>query len=343
MKRIRAIILLVFSFYFLPSYAQLAGMTTMAVLDMPTSARTAGLGMDFISMQGGGINAGLDNPSLISPNDTRRMALNYTAMLSGGSFGSVAYALDSKRFGTFLVSLRFNSYGRFTSYDEQEHWEGTFGAADYQLGIGWGLKVDSAFSFGATFKPVLSQYESYTAFTIAFDVAATYTAAEGRLSATALARNIGTQVVTMGVEPQKIPFELTAAVSYKMLRAPFRLFAAARHLQHWQIAYEDPLEPTTIRDPFTGEINSPGVLTQVLDNIGRHIDVGAEVYIGKMFFVDLGYSYRQAREMRSIEAFNLSAFSFGIGFRAKRIEFVYARNNYHLSQAPNHISLVYKF
>lgn len=315
----------------------------MASLDFTASARTAGLGVGFLSVYDNDLTLGLDNPSLIAPRATGRVALNYAGVFRGGNFGSLAYAINSKQLGTFLFALRFNSYGTFTAYDEQEQWEGRFSAADYMLSVGWGIAIDSAFSIGATFKPVISQYESYTAVALVFDLAASYASESRRFSASLLARNIGSQIITFDQTTEKIPFELAAEVSYKLERAPFRLFLAAHQLQRWQLTYDDPLEPTTFYDPFTGETTTQSWVSRFFDNVGRHIAFGAEVYIGKRIFFDIGYNYRAAREIRSIDAFNLSAMSFGIGARLKRFEFVYSRNNYHLSQSPNYISLSYTF
>ena len=75
----------------------------------------------------------------------------------------------------------------------------------------------------------------------------------------------------------------------------------------------------------------------------RHTLFGVEVNLGTALFVRVGYSWRQMAEMRAVDAFNLSGFSFGVGIHTRRFEFSYARHNYHLSQAPNYITLSYRF
>jgi hypothetical protein len=47
--------------------------------------------------------------------------------------------------------------------------------------------------------------------------------------------------------------------------------------------------------------------------------------------------------MSGIDVANFSGFSFGVGLRTKRFEFSFARRNYHLGQAPNFLTLSYKF
>ena len=174
-------------------------------------------------------------------------------MFSGSTMGSLTYAHAFERFGTVSFGFHFMNYGRFEEYDEEENHLGTFTAGDYGLCIGWGMWLDSNFSVGANFKPVLSQYESYTAFAILFDVAGSYVSDNRSFAATLMARNIGAQIITFDETVENLPFELSAEVSYKLQNAPFRLFVAATELQHWNLRYDDPLNPTTTTDPFTGE------------------------------------------------------------------------------------------
>ena len=158
-----------------------------------------------------------------------------------------------------------------------------------------------------------------------------------------MARSIGAQLATFDGTVEKLPFELSAEVSYKLKNAPFRVFFAATELQRWDLRYEDPLHPTSETDPFTGEVTRESWLAGAFDNLMRHTLFGIELNLGQSLFARVGYSYRQTAEVRGVDAFNLSGFSFGVGLRAKRFEFSYARRNYHLSQAPNYLTLSYRF
>ena len=54
-------------FSFLPSAkAQVAGLSSLSVLDMPASARAAGVGFDYLSIYGDDPSLALCNPSLIT-------------------------------------------------------------------------------------------------------------------------------------------------------------------------------------------------------------------------------------------------------------------------------------
>jgi len=323
--------------------AQVAGLNTLTVLDLSSTARTSGLGMDYLALYSDDLTIGIDNPSLLRGDMDGMGVLSVVPMFSGGTMGSLTYALGTSRYGTFSLGFHFINYGRFEGYDEEENPQGSFSAGDYGLCIGWGMWLDSNFSVGANFKPVLSQYESYTAFAVAVDVAGSYVSDDRSFAATLMARNIGAQIITFDQSVESLPFELSAEVSYKLKNAPFRLFFAATELQRWNLRYEDTFNPTVTTDPFTGEVSSESWLSATMDNLMRHTLFGVELNLGSALFARVGYSWRQTAEIRGVDAFNFSGFSFGIGFRRGRFEFSYARRNYHLSQAPNYLTLSYRF
>lgn len=321
----------------------MAGLNTLTVFDLSSAGRTAGLGMDYLSLYDNDLTIGIDNPSLLHSGMSGVGVLSVVPMFEGSNMGSLTYAHPFGRMGTVALGFHFVNYGRFQGYDEEETYEGGFGAGDYSLTVGWGLWLDSNFSVGVNFKPVLSQYEQYTALAVVFDVAGSYVSDNRRLAATLMARNIGAQILTFDQTVERLPFELSAEVSYRLKNAPFRLFFAATELQRWDLRYEDPLYPTTQTDPFTGEVTEEGWLSGVVDNLMRHTLLGVELNLGKAFFARVGYSYRQNAEMRGFDAFNLSGFSFGVGLRTKRFEFSYSRRDYHLVQALNYLTLSYRF
>lgn len=334
---------LVFSFYFLPAKGQVAGLNALAVLDMSNAGRTAALGLDYLPLYDGDLSIGIDNPSLIRSDMGGTGMLSYASLFDGGGRGLLAYGLETKRLGTLVLGFQFNNYGRFTEYDEEETELGHFIAADYVLSVGWGMWLDSSFSIGVSFKPALSQYAEYTALAVVFDVAGSYTSVNRRFTATLMARNIGAQILTFDETVERLPFELSAALSYKLVGAPFRFFLAATELQQWDLRYEDPMQPTVTVDPFTGEVQRESWVIGTLDNIMRHVLAGVEISIGNALSARVGYSYRQNMEMRGVDAFNLSGFSFGFRLHTKRFDFDFAHRGYHMSQAQNYFSLSYKF
>lgn len=318
-------------------------MNTLTLLDLSTHARTLGLGFDYLALYDVDGSHALGNPSLLRRDMGYSASVSIATLFEGGSMGALSYVHEFKRIGPLVVGFRWNNYGRFEAYDDEDMPQGDFSAADYALTVGWGMWIDSNFSIGASMSPILSQYEQYKAWTLVFDLAGSYVSDNRRFMATLMGRNIGAQMQTFDGTVETVPFELSAELSYKLAKAPFRFFFAATELQRWDLRYEDPRYPSATVDPFTGEVNREGWLAGTFDNLMRHTQVGVELNIGKTFFARVGYSYRRGREMRGVDAFNLSGFSFGIGIHTRRFDFSYARRNYHLSQAPNFFTLSYKF
>ena len=331
-----------------PLHAQVAGLNTLSLLQTPSSARTASLGVDFLSVfSPQDLNVGIDNPSLINSGNHRRLVLDYVSLFSGGNSGTVAYGYDFKRFGVFIFGFHFNSYGKFDAYDEMEVEQGTFFASDIAISVNWGLNIDSNFSLGASLKPVYSQYESYNAFALALNLAGSYVSDSRRFAVTLQARNIGSQLATFDGSVEPLPFNLAASMSYKLSDAPFRFFFQLDHLTRWKLHYTDDLNPETVIDPYTGEeVSTPWYdnISKFLNHASRHASLGVEFDIKNLFFLRLGYRFRQTLEMSASDRtnINLSGFCYGFGLKTKKFEFSFARRNYHLGQAPNYLSLSFR-
>ena len=96
-----------------PAKAQVAGMSTLSILDMPASARAAGVGFDYLSVYGDDLTLALCNPSLITDRLNNQLSVGYVNMFSGANFGSVAYSRTFKNLGAFTFGMQFGSYGKF--------------------------------------------------------------------------------------------------------------------------------------------------------------------------------------------------------------------------------------
>lgn len=338
-RRIRCVLFL-FSLFLVATTtrAQVAGLSSLSPLDLPSDARASALGLEWLAVASSDNLQRLDNPSLFYDN-RRDVSLTIAPLFDRSTFGAIAYSFDSPHLGYWVVGLRFVNYGSFDGYDENDQPTGTFHAGDYMLVGGWGLPIDSNFSVGVALKPVYSQYESYKAFGIAVDMGATYMSDNRHFVASVMARNIGRQFLAYDGSSHRLPFELAAHCSYKLQKAPFRFFAALNELQRWNLRYEDPLNPSSTTDPFTGEVSSDSDAKVFFDRLARHVAVGIELDLKGKFFLRVGYNYRQTRETQYVGNSNGSGFSFGAAITGKRLDVSYGRNNYHLSQAVNYFSL----
>jgi hypothetical protein len=318
-------------------FAQIGGNSTYKFLSLPSSPRIAAMGGDFLTIMDADINLALSNPSLITFEMNNQLSLNFVDYFADINYGTVSYGREFEKLGTFVGSVQYIDYGKFTYANEAGETSGNFRAGETALIIGWGRQLDSAFSIGANFKTIFSSLESYNSFGLAVDVAGSYRTQEG-LVVSLLARNIGTQLVSYeSGRREALPFDLQLGLSKRLQHMPFRYSILLTHLHKWDLTYDDPTKVKT--DPFTGEEIKDDKFMDFLDKTMRHVVVGAEFLPTQNFSVRFGYDYRRRQELKVDSRMSTVGFSWGFGFRISKFQFNYARKAYHLVGSPNFISI----
>lgn len=323
------------------SIAQIGGRQTYQFLNLTNSARIAGLGGDFLTIKDNDITLTLANPSLITSEMHNNLSLSFVNYFTGPNYGYVMYSRTFKNTGSFVGSFQFINYGKFTGADETGIKTGEFSASEYALNIGWARQLGPLFSIGANGKLIYSSLENYHSFGIAVDVAGTYTSKNELFTASLLARNIGAQIVPYRPgNREPLPFELQAGISPKLRHIPVRFSFLYEHLEKWDLSYEDPSDPANQKDPITGETKKQSGVGKFANNLMRHIVIGTEVTIAKVFAIRLGYNYGRRQELKLYNRAGLSGFSYGFGLRIKMFNFSYTRATYQAgSLNPNYITL----
>ena len=322
------------------SYSQIGGDNTYEFLNMPNSARIAALGGNFLAIKDNDITLALANPSIITSDMHNQLALSFVDYFSDVNYGFVSYSRTFPEIGSFVGTMQFIDYGKFTLADETGQKYGNFKASEYALNVGWGRELDSAFSIGANFKMIYSALESYTSFGIAVDVAGSYHIAKKQFTISFIARNIGLQLKSYRTgNSEPLPFELQLGLSKRLKHLPFRYSILLTHLEKWDLTYEDQNNPSGGTDPITGEPNKKGGFEKFGDKLMRHIVIGGEFLITKNFSVRLGYNYQRRQELKVDSKLSTVGFSWGLGLRISKFHFSYSRSAYHLVGSPNYITI----
>jgi len=251
------------------------------------------------------------------------------------------FAHSFDKVGSFAGSLQFISYGNFTQTDASGNITGSFSASEYALNIGWGRALSPHFNIGANAKLIYSALETYRSFGIAVDVAGTYSSTDDIFNASLIARNIGYQIVpyTPG-NHEPLPFQLQVGLSEKLKHIPVRFYELFSDLQRWDLSYTDPNDPANQADPITGQTKSKSWLSKAADNLMRHIVLGGEITIAKVFAIRLGYNYRDRQEMKLYGKAGLAGFSLGFGLRIKMFNISYTRASLQAGgQNPNYFTV----
>jgi hypothetical protein len=98
---------LLFSFIQIVVIAQIGGSSNFRFLNIPMTARAAGIGGNSMSVWGNDVNLIHSNPALLNKSMHRQAALNYCNYVSNMNFGYLAYAHHFDKAGTFAASMNF--------------------------------------------------------------------------------------------------------------------------------------------------------------------------------------------------------------------------------------------
>ncbi|MFA8298983.1 MAG: type IX secretion system protein PorQ [Hyphomicrobiales bacterium] len=319
---------------------QNGGMGAYQFLNTTYNARSAALGSDFLSVYDNDITLTTYNPSLISSEVNNSIGLNYVNFFDGINFGVAQYGRSFEKVGTFVGSIQYFNYGKFTYADESGTKAGEFNANDFAFTLGWGRELTDNFTIGANLKWFYSSYESYKSNGIAADVAATFHSDESKWAVSLIGRNIGTQIKPFhDGEYESLPFKLQLGVSKGFLHIPVRLFINLDDLQKWDLTYNDPEEEAENIDAFTGEKKSDSEAEEFFKNAVRHIIIGGELAIAKRLYVRMSYNFKRSNELSIKERSGTVGFSWGLGLRLNRFNISYSRSAYHLYGSPNYFTI----
>ena len=315
-----------------PTFSQTGGDNVYEFLNLTHSGLISSLGGTNVSLPGNNLNLAYHNPALLNSGMNKNLALNYVNYFAGINYGLAMYSRSYTGTGNFAAGLTYLNYGSFTETDASGIITGSFNAAEYALSLIYSRQIDSLFSVGITFKPVLSQLEKYTSFGFAFDLGTSWHNRSNLFSAGMVIRNAGYQVTTYAGEAhQKLPFEIQAGISQKLAHAPFRFSLTLRHLEKFDLTYQYNM-------PSTSENNKTS--SGFLENTMRHAILGVELIPHKNFYFSAGYNYQRRKELEIESKVSTVGFSWGFGINTSFLNIEFGRATYHLAGSSNSVSLI---
>lgn len=322
---IRTIITIFFLFYITPMFSQLGGEATYQFLNLISSPRQAALGGKVITNVDYDVTQGLYNPATINVEMDNQLALNYSNYLGGISYGTAAYAYTvDRRTQTFHAGITYINYGNFDGYDENGVSTGTFSGNEAALSFGYASQIGHTdFYFGGNVKLITSKLEQYTSLGAAVDLGLIYINDDLDLKAGLVVRNMGTQITTYAGLNEPLPFEIDFGISQTLEHVPLRWHLTLENLQKWPIAVSNPARGTSDLDG-----NQTPEKVGFMNNVFRHLILGAELFPDRGFNIRLGYNFRRAAELKILEQRDFSGLSFGIGIKMNKMRFSYTHARY---------------
>jgi hypothetical protein len=326
-------IILFFSTLMLPSFSQTGGDNIYEFLNLTHSGLISSLGGSNVSLQGNNLNLAYHNPALLNHGMDKSLALNYVNYFAGINYGLALYSRTYPGKGNFAAGLTYLNYGSFTEADASGIITGKFSASEYAFSIMYSREIDSLFTIGVNFKPVLSRLEKYTSVGFAFDIGASWHNRSNLFSTGIVIKNAGYQVTTYAGEPrQKLPFEIQAGLSQRLAHAPLRFSLALRHLEKFDLTHQYKVTSSTV--------NSYPASSEFMENLMRHIVLGVEMIPHKNFYISGGYNYQRRSELQVASKISTVGFSWGFGINTSWLDIELARATYHLAGSSTHVSLI---
>lgn len=325
--------ILLFSIIMSSSFSQTGGDNIYEFLNLTHSGLVSSLGGSNVSFQGNNLNLAYHNPALLNSGMNKSLALNYVNYFAGINYGLVMYSGSAEGTGNFAAGLTYLNYGSFTGTDASGIISGSFSAAEYAFSLIYSRELDSLFSVGINFKPVISHLEKYTSIGFAFDLGASYHNRSNFFSAGLVIKNAGFQITTYAGEPrQKLPFEIQAGISQRLAHAPLRFSLTLKHLEKFDLTHH-------FRAPGTTGNTKPES-SDFTENLMRHVVLGLELIPHKNFYFSGGYNYQRRSELKVDSKVSTVGFSWGFGINTSWMDIEFGRATYHLAGSSTHVSLV---
>ena len=318
------------------TWAQLGGTSTFKALSLSSSPRVSALGGSALGVYDDDINLAMDNPSFIQADIHRQLTFNNSFYLADIDYGTVAYAHHWERFGTFLASMKYVSYGSMEGRDEAGNITGNFRAGDYVMTIGYGGNYKGKFLYGTNFKLIYSHLETYNSVGVAADFSGAYHNEEKNFTFSAIVRNAGFQLKAYTNDnKEKLPLEVSLGLSKRFENIPVRLNIVVHNLQKPAIAYNNP-NPIGTTNIF-GESESKDAT--IVDQIFRHFIFGAEIDIAKPLSVRFGYNHLIRQESSLPTKKGLAGVTVGTGIHIKQFSIDYSFAKYHAAANIHHLGV----
>ena len=323
--------LIVLSFFIVNNiFSQLAGESTYQFLNISTSPRQLALGGKTITNYDYDVSQAIYNPSVINSEMDNNFSLNFFNYFADITYGSAAYAytLDN-RGNTLHFGLSYINYGNFEGYNEIGDPTNDFTGNEAALSVGYANKFkDIPIYYGVNVKIVTSKFEQYNSLGLASDIGFYYKNDKLLLDIGLVFRNIGAQIKSYDNVHEKLPFEVDLGISQLVENAPIRWHITLENIQKWPIGLSNP---SRLIIDLDGNVNEEKV--SFMNDLLRHVIVGAELFPKSIFNLQLGYSFRRGEELRIVDQKNFSGLSFGFGIKFNKLRFNYSHARY--SSASN--------
>lgn len=291
------------------------GEYAFSFLRLPYSSHAAALGGDNISVIEDDLTLTMHNPALLANVSDKTINIAYMSYMGNCNVGGAAFNKTFGKRSTAAVFARYVDYGKFDGYTEDNIFTGTFSAKDMDLTLTYSYLLGERWSGGVSGKIIYSKYGSMYALGLGVDLGINYFNADKDFSFSVAFKNLGGQVKAFEDELETMPMDFQAGLTKGFKHAPIRLSLLLYNLHRWK------------SDDF---YNADGSTDKFGELLFKHFIIGADLLLGKNFYLSLGYNYRTSREL-SASGSVLEGLSFGAGLNIHKIKFNASYSKLHTS------------
>ena len=289
-------------------------------LRVPVSAHASALGGENISVIEDDATLAFANPSLLQSVSDKTVSLGYMNYMSGANFFMANYAQPVSDKATVAFAAQYANYGKMKQTDVSGTVLGDFNASDLALQGILSYTLANRLVGGVTAKFVYSSIADYHSTAVAVDLGINYYDEENDFSASLVAKNLGGQLSAYDEEFEKLPSDLQAGISKRLIGTPFRFNLTATDLTHWDYS------------------------------LFRHLTVGADILLSQQIYVAAGYNFRRAHEMSIAEinsfgdedeASHGAGLTLGGGINLEKFKINIAYGKYHVSSSSVTVNIAF--
>jgi hypothetical protein len=292
--------------------------TSFEFLKLPVSAHSSSLGGHTVSLTEPDPALFIQNPAALASVDRKLLGLNAMTWFSGTTVTGAQFCNMFDERSLYSFNARYVNYGKMPETQPDGTVTGTFSSKDMAIGATYTYMLSDNLSGGITGNFICSRYGSMTSVAIGVDLGLLYSIPENGVSIGIAATNLGGQIKAFENTFQKLPFDLTAGVTWKPQHAPLRFTLSFDNLTRWDSSC---FYPENDKELKSGDI------------FKRHISAGVDLLLTDRFYVAAGCNLRTRAEMAGEGNKGLTGFTIGSGLRIGRVMFDLSYGKYQVSES----------
>lgn len=319
--------------------AQIGGTSAFTFALIENSARQAALGGISIANTDSDPAAGFQNPALINSSMHNSASLSYANHVADINYGFASYGHSFNTSSSWLFSVGYYDYGKFTRTNTSGDILGEFTVDDYNFQIGYSKQFNDKISWGANGKFLYSVYEAYVSTAGALDLGVSYRDTGKLLNAAFLVKNVGYQFIRYDDNSPRepLPFDVQASISKKLKHNPLRFTLTLFNLHRWNNSYVNTNARNKEIDLETGEVRNQELgFGQIAM---RHVLFNTEFVFSDNFQLRMGYNHQRRAELGPEDRRATTGFSWGFGIGVKKLMIGYGSAGYFPGIASNYFSV----